>query len=96
MIERPEEPVFPWNDCISMTSGGSEQRAVVIALSAVFDAIQSLRWELAERSISDSMTEPLVCGFCYQPPEDHSDSDAGPMTVCPAWALAEGRDRSRG
>lgn len=34
------------------------------------------------------MTQPnapqfsLVCGFCKRPPEQHADSDAGPMTVC--------------
>lgn len=26
---------------------------------------------------------PLLCQTCGQPPEDHADSDAGPMTVCP-------------
>jgi hypothetical protein len=25
----------------------------------------------------------LICGFCFQAPEAHGDSDAGPMTVCP-------------
>jgi hypothetical protein len=24
-----------------------------------------------------------MCGFCFNPPEKHGDSDAGPMTVCP-------------
>jgi hypothetical protein len=25
----------------------------------------------------------LLCGFCGRKPEEHSDSDAGPMSVCP-------------
>lgn len=28
----------------------------------------------------------LLCGFCKRPPEEHADSDAGPMSVCPVQA----------
>ena len=28
----------------------------------------------------------VICGFCGQVPEAHADSDAGPMSVCPATA----------
>ena len=48
------EPVFPWNDAISLTCDDSN-RAVVICLSAVFDAIQALRADLR----SFMSTQPL-------------------------------------
>lgn len=34
--------------------------------------------------VTDGTTTALVCGFCKRPPEEHGDSDAGPMTVCPS------------
>ena len=29
------------------------------------------------------MAERTLCGYCGQQPEEHGDSDDGPMTVCP-------------
>lgn len=38
-------PVFPWNDAIDMSADGGD-RAVVLCLSAVFDAVEALRLDL--------------------------------------------------
>lgn len=49
----PEKPVFPRNDCIAITSGGSEERASVLALSAVFDMLERISDQL-ERITPDA------------------------------------------
>jgi hypothetical protein len=38
------DPIFPWNECIDLTDGTN--RGVILALAAVFDAIQALRADL--------------------------------------------------
>lgn len=38
---------------------------------------KALDWVLA------LLNDGLVCGFCGGQPEEHGDSDSGPMSVCP-------------
>lgn len=45
------EPFFPWNDCIEMTTNDAG-RAIVLALSAVFDAVMALRADLAAMTVT--------------------------------------------
>jgi hypothetical protein len=40
-----DDVMFPWNDALAMTNGVAE-RATVICLNAVFEAIQALRADL--------------------------------------------------
>lgn len=49
-----DEVVFPWNAAVTMT-GPEGERAVVLCLSAVFDAIQALRADV--RRLADVWDE---------------------------------------
>lgn len=75
-FESLSDVVFPWNDMIDMT-GGSEQRAIGICLSAIFDAIQGLRrdvrtaasLQLAQPTCSFDLAKAITVEHCSDPDE---------------------------
>lgn len=46
---RENDPVFPWNDSIEMSSRGMSDRGLMMCLGSIFDILEQIRDELRDQ-----------------------------------------------